>query len=174
MRLKGEEKHFWWHFAQIKDSKDIPADVSGIAGADDPGYDDNYFAMLTDKVKIIHSIYLKETAVTDEGVKYISKVQQLESLTLMKHPDITKASLPFLNQLTDLEYLDVWRTGIILEDLIALDQLKNIKKIFVSSLRETENGSFLELENEKILEHLIVLEDRFPDCTFYVDHKEYL
>ena len=174
MKLKGEEKQFWWHFAQINDSKDIPEEVSGIAGVDDPDYDDNYFAMLTDKVKIIHSIYLKETAVTDEGVKYISKVQQLKSLTLMKHSEITKASLPFLNQLTDLEYLDVWRTGIILEDLIALDQLKNIKKIFVSSSREAEDGSFPELENEKILEHIIALEDRFPDCTFYVDHKEYL
>lgn len=142
MRLKGEEKQFWWHFAQIKDSNDIPAEVSGIAGVDDPDFNDNYLAMLTDRVKVVHSIYLKETAVTDEGVQHISKIRQLKSLTLMKHPNITKTSLPLLNQLTDLEYLDIWRTGIVLEDLIALNQLKNIKKIFVSSLRESESGTF--------------------------------
>jgi hypothetical protein len=172
MKLKGEEKTFWWHFCQINDSKDIPLEVSVVAGVDDQDYNDDYFAMLIDKIKIIHSIYLKDTAITDEGVKHISKVQQLKSLTLMKHPKITKASLPYLNQLTDLEYLDIWRTEIILEDLVALNQLKNLKKLYVSSLAEID-GSFPELESEQILEQIIVLEELFPDCTFYVDHKEY-
>ncbi|MGA9213396.1 hypothetical protein [Kaistella sp.] len=142
MKLKGEEKTFWWHFCQVNDSKDIPTEVSVVAGIDDSDYNDDCFAMLTDKVKIIHSIYLKETAVTDEAVKLISKLQQLKSLTLMKHPKITKASLPFLNQLINLEYLDVWRTNIILEDLTALDQLKNIKELHVSSARKEEDDSF--------------------------------
>lgn len=173
MKLKGEEKTFWWHFCQINDSKDIPTEVSVVAGVDDLDFNDHYFAMLTDKVKTIHSVYLKETAITDEGVKHISKLQQLKSLTLMKHPKITKASLLYLNQLTELEYLDIWRTEIILEDLTSLDQLKNLKKVHISSLREGD-GSFPELESEQILEQLIVLKNLFPDCTFYVDHKEYL
>jgi len=173
MKLKGEEKQFWWHFGQITDSKNIPVEVSAIAGIDDPDYNDDYFAMLTSKVEIVHSIYLKETAVTDEAVKHISKVQQLNSLTLMKHPDITKLSLPYLDQLADLEYLDIWRTGIVLEDLQDLKNLKNLKKLYVSSMRETAEGDFPELENEQIMEYLIVLEDHFPNCTFYIDHKEY-
>ena len=173
MKLKGEEKTFWWHFCQINDSKDIPLEVSLVAGVDDSDYNDHYFEMLTDKVQIIHSIYLKETDITDEGVKHISKVQQLKSLTLMKHPQITKASLPFLNQLIDLEYLDIWRTNIILEDLTALDQLKNLKELYVSSTRKAYDDSYPELENDRILEQLIVLEELFPKCTFYVDHKKY-
>ncbi|MFH6987916.1 hypothetical protein ACHRVW_09235 [Flavobacterium collinsii] len=172
MKLKGEEKTFWWHFCQINDSKDIPKKVDAVAGIDDPDYNDNYFQMLTDKVMIIDSIYLKETALTDEGVQHISKVKQLKSLTLMKHPNITTASLPYLNQLTDLEYLDIWRTGISLEDVTALNGLKKLKKIYVSSLAEV-NDTFPELSSEQILEQLIVLEDIFPDCTFYVDHLEY-
>ncbi|WP_157495819.1 hypothetical protein [Flavobacterium sp. WG21] len=172
MKLKGEEKTFWWHFCQINDSKDIPKKVDAIAGIDDPDYNDKYFKILTDKVKIIDSIYLKETALTDEGVQHISKVKQLKSLTLMKHPNITKNSLPYLKQLTDLEYLDIWRTGIDLADLIALDGLKNLKKVFVSSLTEVK-GTFPELNSEQILEHIITLEDIFPDCTFYVDNVEY-
>ncbi|OBW40493.1 Leucine Rich repeats (2 copies) [Chryseobacterium sp. MOF25P] len=174
MKLKGEEKTFWWHFCQVNDSKDIPMEVSVVAGVDDSDYSDQYFAMLTDKVKIIHSIYLKETAVTDEGVKHISKVQKLKSLTLMKHPNITKNSLPYLNKLTDLEYLDIWRTNIILEDLSELNHLKNLKELYVSSLREAEDGTFPKLDNDGILEQLIVLEELFPNCTFYVDFKTYL
>jgi hypothetical protein len=174
MKLKGIEKQFWWHFRQIKDSKDIPTEVSGIYGVDDPDYNDDYFAMLTDKVKIMHSIFLKETYTTDEGVKHISKLQGLKSLTLMKHPQITTASLPYLNQLVDLEYLDIWDTKIILEDLTALNQLKNLKEVYISSARKTEDGTFPDLDTEQILEHLIVLEGIFPNCTFFVDFKKYL
>lgn len=174
MKLKGIEKQFWWHFRRIKDSKDIPVEVSGLHGVDDPDYNDDYFAMLTDKVKIMHSIFLKETYITDEGVKHISKLQGLKSLTLMKHPKITKASLPYLNQLVDLEYLDIWDTGIILEDLTALDQLKNLKELYISSSIKADDGSFHDLDNERILEHLIVLEGIFPECTFFVDFKTYL
>lgn len=174
MKLKGEEKTFWWHFCQVNDSKNIPIEVWGVSGVDDPDYNDHYFAMLTNKVQIVHSIYLKETAVTDEGVKLISKVQQLKSLTLMKHPNITKKSLAYLNKLTDLEYLDIWRTNIILEDLSELNHLINLKELYVSSLREAEDGTFPELDNESILEQLIVLEDFFPNCTFFVDLKKHL
>lgn len=173
MKLKGIEKQFWWHFGQIKDSKDIPMEVSDICGVDDSEYNDAYFEMLTDKVKTIHFIYLKETAVTDEGLKHISKIKQLKSLTLMKHPKITNAALPSLNKLTDLEYLDIWRTGIILEDLPALNQLKKLKEIHVSSARETQDGLFPELNSDQILEYIIELEAVFPSCTFFVDFEKY-
>lgn len=173
MKLKGIEKQFWWNFGQIKDSKDIPTEVSGVSGVDDPNYNDDYFAMLTDKVKIMHAIYLKETYITDEGVKHISKLQGLKSLTLMKHPKITKASLPFLNKLVDLEYLDIWDTEIILEDLAALNQLKNLKEVCIASAIKAEDGSFHDLDNDQILEQLIVLEDLFPNCVFWVDFKKY-
>ncbi|AWK06367.1 hypothetical protein HYN56_19905 [Flavobacterium crocinum] len=173
MKLKGIEKQFWWHFGQINDSKGIPEEISGISGVDNSDYNDEYFEILTGRIKIIHSIYLKETAVTDEGLKHISKIKQLKSLTVMKHPQITKDSLPYLNALVDLEYLDIWRTGIILEDLKALDQLKKLKEIYVSSVRELEDGSFSELDSDKILEHVIELEAVFPNCTFFVDFKKY-
>jgi hypothetical protein len=173
MKLKGVEKQFWWHFGQITDSKDIPFEVSGISGVDDPDYNDEYFEMLTDRIKIIHSINLKETALTDKGLKHISKTKQLKSLTIMKHPGITTEALPFLNELADLEYLDIWRTGIVLEDLVALNQLKKIKEMHDSSARETQDGLFTELDSNLILEQLIELETVFPHCTFFVDFKKY-
>lgn len=88
----------------------------------------------------------------------------------MKHPKITTASLSYLNQLVDLEYLDIWDTEILLGDLAALDQLKNLKEVYISSARKIED----ELDNDNVLEQLIVLEDLFPNCVFWVDFKKYL
>ena len=91
----------------------------------------------------------------------------------MKHPGITRESLPYLNQLTDLEYLDVWRTGIILEDIRELSQLKKLKELYVSATKVDEDGNYPEMEREKILEHVIELEDLFPGCAVYVDFDRY-
>ncbi|MDQ0592630.1 hypothetical protein QFZ37_000999 [Chryseobacterium ginsenosidimutans] len=171
MKLKGKEKNFWWDFAHIKDSRKIPTEISGFTSIDSVE-DDEYFAALFDKVKIIHSIYLKETRVTDETVRYISGVQQLKSLTLMKHPNITRKSLPYLNKLTDLEYLDIWRTEITIKDIHELDQLKNLKELHVSSLGYEYNNRS-QMDRELILEEIINLEVLLPDCIFYVDHDLY-
>lgn len=171
MKLKGAEKKFWWDFGQIKDSNKIPAELPGFTSIDSLTGDED-LAMLIDKVKIIKSIYLKETEVTDEGVKSISEIQQLKSLTLMKHPKITKKSLPYLNKLTDLEYLDIWRTEILLEDIHHLNQLKNLKELYVSSVKY-EYSDYSEMDRDHILEEIIKLEEILPNCIFYVDHNLY-
>lgn len=171
MKLKGKEKNFWWDFGQIKDSRKIPIEIPGFTSIDSVE-DDEYFAALFDKVKIIHSIYLKETRVTDETVRYISGVQQLKSLTLMKHPNITTKSLPYLNKLTDLEYLDIWRTEITIKDIHQLDKLTNLKELYVASLGY-EFSSHSQMDSELILEEVIKFEDILPNCKLFVDHRLY-
>lgn len=173
MKLKGIEKQFWWHFGQITDTKNIPQEIAGVSGIDDPDYNDEFFEILTSRVGIIHSIYLKETAITDHGVKLIAKVKQLKSLTLMKHTDVTRASLPYLNQLSDLTYLDIWRTDIVLDDLGSLNQLKNLKELYVSSARKAADDTYPELDSSVILEQVSNIKVLFPQCTFFVDFKEY-
>ena len=162
MKLKGEEKHFWWHFRQITDSKNIPEELPGFTSIDST-VDDDYIRMLVDKVSIIHEIYLKETMVTDVGVKLISELKQIEHLTLMKHENITKDCLPYLNKLTDLEYLDVWRTKIRLEDLAVLKDLKKLKELYVSA---DEND-----DRELVLEKIIKAEETLPGCAIYTDYQ---
>lgn len=83
-----------------------------------------------------------------------------------------KASLPYLNQLVDLEYLDIWDTKITLEDLAVLNQLKNLKEVYISSAIKVDHGSIHELYAECIGEHLIVLKDIFPNSTVFVDFKK--
>ena len=172
MKLKGVDKNFWWNFDHITDSRHIPTELPGFTSID-AEVDDEYLAILFSAVKTIGSIYLKETQITDEGVKSLSSVRQLRHLTVMKHPGITCESLPYINQLTDLEYLDVWRTGIILEDIRELSQLKKLKELYVSATRVDEDGNYPEMEREKILEHVIELEDIFPGCAVYVDFDRF-
>lgn len=159
MKLKGEEKQFWWNFRHITDSKNIPTELSGITSIDSTDGDE-FWAILIKRVSIVHEIYLKETWITDEGVKSISKLKQLRSLTLMKHENITKACLPYLNALTDLEYLDVWRTKIRIEDLSVLTNLKNLKELYVSPNDEDDDS-----DRDAILEKIIKAEETLPGCA---------
>lgn len=163
MKLKRAEKHFWWNFGQITDSRDIPTELSGFTSFDDD-VDDDYLAMLIDKVKVIHKIFLKETRVTDKGLQLISSLQGLRVLVLMKHDHISPASLPHLNKLTDLEYLEIWKTKISLTDIKALSQLKKLKELYISSS---------ETDSERILEQVIELNDILPACKIYVNYDAY-
>lgn len=160
MKLKGQEKYFWWHFGRINDSRHIPAELSGFSGIDDSDVNDEYVRMIAARVSIVHRIYLKETMVTDTGVKFISNFKQLTHLTLMKHEGITKACLPYLNKLVDLEYLDVWKTKIRLEDLGALTNLKKLKELYVSPNDEED-----ESDRDTILEMIIKAEEVLPGCS---------
>ncbi|MGN8058988.1 hypothetical protein ACTJKN_22055 [Pedobacter sp. 22163] len=161
MKLKGAEKQFWWHFGRITEAKNIPTELPGFASIDSL-VDDEYLAMLFAKVSVMGSIYLKETRVTDEGVKLISNVKQLKDLTLMKHENITKACLPYLNKLTDLEYLDIWRTKIRLEDIWVLKDLKNLKELHISPCDEG-----VEESRDAILEKIIKAEETLPSCIIH-------
>lgn len=162
MKLRGAEKQFWWHFGHITEAKNIPTELPGFTSIDSL-VDDAYLAMLFAKVSVMGSIYLKETRVTDEGVKLISNVKQLKDLTLMKHEDITKACLPYLNKLTDLEYLDIWRTKIRLEDIWVLKDLKNLKELHISPHDEG-----VEESRDSILEKIIKAEETLPNCIIQI------
>lgn len=141
--------------------KNIPAELPGFTSIDSL-VDDEYLAMLFAKVSVMGSVYLKETRVTDEGVKLISTVKQLKHLTLMKHENITKACLPYLNKLTDLEYLDIWRTKIRLEDIWVLKDLKNLKELHISPHDEGVEESL-----DTILEKIIKAEETLPNCAIH-------
>ncbi|WP_443937187.1 hypothetical protein [Pedobacter sp. MW01-1-1] len=160
MKLKGEEKHFWWHFRHITDSKNIPNELPGITIIDSSEGDD-FWRILIKRVEVVHEIYLKETEITDVGVMVISELKKVKHLTLMKHDKITKACLPYLNRLTDLEYLDVWRTQIRIEDLSALSDLKNLKEVCVSPNDEDDEYT----DREGILEKIIKIEESLPHCV---------
>lgn len=163
MKLKGREKKAWWDFKRITDSKKIPVELSGITSIDSNADDDFLYGIIS-RVKIIREIYFKGTLITDEGVKYISQVRQLKSLTLAKHNGITNASLPYLNRLVDLEYLDLSKTQITIEDLSHLTELKSLKELYVSSDHT---------EPEYLTKQVVLLKSIFPDCMLYINYERF-
>jgi Leucine-rich repeat (LRR) protein len=163
MHLKGKEKHFWKSWFNISSLVDIPLEISGFKAIDDE-VEDQDLLYLTSRIRTIHGIYLKFTHVTDDGVKHISTIQNLSELTLREHKNITNASIPYLNKLVDLEYLDILKTEIQLEDLPGLFNLQNLKELYVTS----EN-----LEEEYLLEHVITMKEILPNCILYINYESY-
>lgn len=157
MKLKGREKYFWERNFNIKSLSAIPEEMSGITGIDS-SHDNEFFYFLTSKVKHIDSIYLRCSEVTDEGVEYISKLKTLRELTLKDHINISSASLPYINQLTELVYLDICKNNIPVIDIFTLTQLKKLKELIISS----------ELTKEETTEILVKLKEHFPGCTIDV------
>jgi len=158
MNLLKEEKKFWKRHFRIEKLDAIPPVWSGYKSIDSEN-DDDFFYFFTLRVSSISEIYLKDTLVTDEGVKHISKLKNLESLCLRSHSKITKASIPFFNEMASLQSLNITKTEITLANLC--DDLNNqsLKEVFLDS----------EDDEEGILEKAIILKERMPDCNFYLN-----
>lgn len=155
MKKDKKELNFWKRYFNIHSIAAIPQEMDKYTGIDSDE-DDQFFLYLTSRVPVIHSIDLRCTFITDEGVKYISKLKELKELSLRNHNKITKESLPFLNQLTDLEYLDLSKTEITLADVPALSNLQNLKELHISA-EETKEYIVKKISNLKqVLPHCFI------------------
>ncbi len=158
MNLLKEEKKFWKRHFRIEKLEDIPPVWSGYKSIDSDN-DDEFFYFFTLRVSSILEIHLKDTLVTDEGVKHIAKLKDLESLYLRNHRKITKASIPFFNEMTSLQCLNITKTEITLSDLCDRLDNQSLKEVFLDS----------EDDEESILEKAIILKERMPDCSVYLN-----
>lgn len=160
MNLQKEEKKFWQKNFRIEKLEDIPKEWPIIGGC---GFgfdqDDEYFYFISLRVSIVHEIYLKESYVTNEGVKHMANFKELKNLYLRKHKEITKKSIPYFNQMKSLESLNITKTKITLTDLCESLDNQSLKEVFLDSEDNEEN----------ILEKAFVLKERMPNCNIYLD-----
>lgn len=163
MHLKGKEKHFWKNNFNIRSLAEIPSEINDFKSIDSE-LDDDFLFYLTCRIPVIHCLYFKFTNITDEGVKHISKIEKIEELTLREHKNITNASIPFINKLSYLEYLDILKTEIVLEDIQGLYNLQNLKELHISS----EN-----IEEGYLLSVIVKIKDILPKCTLYVNYVKF-
>jgi Leucine-rich repeat (LRR) protein len=157
MKLKGKEKYFWKKYFNITNAAMIPSNLDGVSGIDSD-HDDQFFFYLTSRVTSIRSIHLRCSQLTDEGVKYISQLKNLKELTLKNHIGVTRKCLPYLNKLSDLEYLDISKNEILLEDLNALTNLINLREIYISS----------DKQETPVKEDIQKLKIHFPNCQITI------
>lgn len=160
MNLLKEEKKFWKRHFRVEKLEDIPTEWNNIGGY---GYGDeqtdDYFYFISLRVDIVHEIYLKESYVTDEGVKHMSSFKELKRLYLRRHEEITKASIPYFNEMIYLKSLNITKTKITLTDLVNGLNNQSLKEVFLDS----------EVNEEDILEKAFLLKERMPNCAIYLD-----
>ncbi len=161
MKKDKKELYFWKRHFNIQSIAAIPQEMDKYTGIDSDE-DDQFLLYLTSRVSVIHKIDLECTYITDEGVKYISNLKELKELSLRNHNKITKESVPFLNQLTDLVYLDISKTEITLEDLASLSNLQNLKELHIST----------EESKEYIVEKISILKKQLPNCLIHVNNEQ--
>lgn len=131
MKLKGREKYFWKKYFNASSVESIPTELDGIKGIDSD-HDDEFFFFLSKRVSSVRSIHLRCTNVTDEGVKHISHFKGLKELTLKDHGGITKDCLTDIDKLHELEYLDISKNKILVDDIYLLTHLPQLKHLHIS------------------------------------------
>lgn len=158
MKLPKDEKKFWQRNYRVENINDIPTHWD-IFRSVDSECDDEFLYYLSLRVISIEEIRLKQTLVTNDGIKYLCNFKDLETLYLRKHDTITKASIPYFNEMKDLKSLDITRTAISLSDLCEKLNNQSLRQVFVSADEEADN----------ITEIGFILKERMPNCDFYLN-----
>lgn len=158
MKFSKEEKKFWqthYHFDKPSQLHENWQQIWSVDGNED----DEFFYFFTLRVTSIIDVHVKQSLITDKAVEYFTKFEKLENLYLRKHENITKASIPFFNEMQHLERLNITKTKITLTDLYEYLDNQSLKEVFLDSEDNEEN----------ILEKAIVLKERMPNCNIYLD-----
>lgn len=158
MKFSKEEKKFWkthYHFDKPSQLHENWSQIWSV----DSNHDDEFFYYFSLRVTSIVEVHLKDTFITDLAVEYMTKFKNLKILFLRKHDHITKASIPFFNQMQNLKYLNITRTKITLKDLCESLNNQNLKEVFLDS-EENENN---------LEEKAFILKERMPNCNIYLD-----
>lgn len=162
MKFSKQEKKFWQRYFRIEKLEAIPKEwkIIGGVGFGDEQFDD-YFYYISLRVDMVHEIHLKDSLITDVGVKHMCNFKGLKTLFLRRHDQITKQSIPYFNQMESLETLNITKTAIKLTDLTETLNNQSLKEVFLDSIsNDTE---------ENILEKGFILKERMPNCEIYLD-----
>ena len=161
MNFSKQEKQFWQRHYHFDKPSAIPTDWEQLWSVDG-NEDDDFFYYFALRVSKITDVHLKDTLITDAAVEHMLKFKGLKNLFLRRHDDITKASIPFFNQMENLERLNITKTQISLSDLAEGLDNQSLKQVFLSS-----EGDETEIE-----EKAFILKERMPNCDIYLDASD--
>jgi len=161
MKLSKQEKKFWQTHFHFDAPSQLHENWQQIWSVDN-SEDDDYFYFFTLRVTSIVDVYLKASLITDKAVEYMTKFKELKYLVLRQHKNITKASIPYFNQMEKLESLNITKTKITLTDLCEQLNNQSLKEVFLDSEENEEN----------ILEKAFALKERMPNCNIYLDTSD--
>lgn len=157
-KFTKEEKKFWQRNYRIEKADRIPAEWYIFHSADSD-CDDDFFYYFSLRVSSLEDIYLKDSQITDLGVKYMLNFTNLQSLFLRKNRFLTNESVLYFNQMENLQMLNITRTAIILDDLCEYLDNQSLREIFIDS---DENEDEISVKAN-------ILKSKIPNCRVYLN-----
>lgn len=153
---------FWSNFFYFnipKHINEIPSHVERV-NFRYYGANDNDLERMGQKVSSIYQLDLDETDITDEGVKYLTRLENITELRLKGCKQITDQAMASICMLKGLELLHLIGTNITTDGFKRIGDLKQLKTLLISADAE-----------DPLLEEIFISLN--PNCEFIVNYKAY-
>jgi len=128
-------------------------DLRRIGDVDDEG-----LAYLLTSVKGVNMLDLNETEITNESIKLLTRLEYVHELRLKGVHALDNRCIQYLNELPSLKFLHVTHTGITIDGLLQLTNLKALSTLLFSA-------NDVDAIQHKILQ----LHGLFPDCDLVIN-----
>jgi hypothetical protein len=148
------EKQFWRSYFDTIPSK-APAECDHINFNLEERLEDMDMLWLTERLKSVRRLDLKETDITDKGIQYLSRLIDIRQLNL-KGTYVTEKCIPHLLKMSNLEYLHFN------EHPIPLKEIKNLKKL--AKLTDL----FFHVDESAEKHAIMELHAKWPKCKIHI------
>src|SRR5688572_15622999 len=155
MRKKKKERLYWQRrFGNLTAEDMAPyyhhLDLRRFWDLDDEG-----LAYLMTNVKGVIMLDLNESAITNESIKLLTRLEYVKELRLKECRHLDNGCIESLNMLTSLEFLHVKSTAITIDGLLNLNGLPHLKDLMFSAD-----------DADSIKEKMLQLRELLPGCSF--------
>jgi hypothetical protein len=162
MKKAKKEKAFWNKYFNFPGKlEEIPQAIHHI-NLSCTEVDDQDLEYLVGRIRKINLLDLDQTAISNDGIKFLLQLQDLKELRLKDNFPINNGCIPYLCQLTSLELLHLGSTAVTVEGLLQLGDLQNLKRLLFSADTETD-----------IKEKAQQLKNLLPNCEFIINGRMY-
>lgn len=163
LKLERREREFWYKYFQApEDLADLPTHVNWVK-LSFTDVDDEGLQFLVGRIKAINMLDLKDTNITAEGIRHLTKLESVRELRLKECRELDDSCMPYICQLTSLILLQINCTGITEEGLRHIGALKNLQTLFLS----------LDTERENVRATLYEIKRQLPSCDIVVNGKDF-
>ena len=163
MNKKKKEINFWKKYFNFPGGLiAIPPAIKHIS-FNCTDVDDEDLAYLVSRIKIIETLDLELTQISNAGIKEIATLQGLKELKLKDNYSIDNNCLPDLNTITSLEVLHLGHTSITIDGIFQLDGLTNLTQLLFSA------------DDTNVLkDKMLLLHKMLPNCNFAINSVPYV
>lgn len=164
-KQKLKEQQFWSTFAffskpQLPDG--IPVHLERVNFRSWNHVEDEQIELMMQHVQSINMLDLDETDITNDSIELLTKLSFLNELRLKGCRHIDDQAIIYINDIKGLELLHIDGTSISLQGALQLAAHHPLHTLLIGVDEE-----------EKHIEELTLLANRFPDCQLIVNHKDF-